>query len=195
VTQKEYKTPAAFRHALDERIRKEREKTGLSFERIRNTIVYDRFIVRLASEFGDSIMVKGGVALEMRLERARATKDIDIRLEGDAKQILQRLQAAGALDERDYFTFEVSRSKHPEVEGDGAVYGGERFRARALIGGHEYHSFGVDVGIADMVTEAPDIVESSEFITFVKGVERREIRLYPRNTHVAESNRSAVVKA
>ncbi|MBW2462676.1 MAG: nucleotidyl transferase AbiEii/AbiGii toxin family protein [Deltaproteobacteria bacterium] len=102
-------------------------------------------------EFGDAIMVKGGVALEMRLSRARATKDIDLRLEGNPNKLLQRLQAAGRLDEGDFFTFEVSRAKHPGVAGDGA----------------------------DVVTAPPDIVDSSEFMSFVKG-------LYPRSTHVAE---------
>jgi len=39
----------------------------------------NRFLARLFEQFGDRAIAKGGVVLELRLERARATRDVDIR--------------------------------------------------------------------------------------------------------------------
>lgn len=52
--------------------------------------------------FGEAVMLKGGLVLELRLERARTTKDVDLRLAGSSDDILERLQAAGALDLADF---------------------------------------------------------------------------------------------
>jgi hypothetical protein len=39
-----------------------------------------------------------GLAFEIRLERARTTKDIDVRLTGSSGALLERLQTAGRKD-------------------------------------------------------------------------------------------------
>lgn len=57
--------------------------------------------------------LKGGLVLELRLERARTTKDIDIRLAGSIADILPRLQAPGRLDLYDFMTFEVLPERSP----------------------------------------------------------------------------------
>jgi hypothetical protein len=52
----------------------------------------------MAVAFGDAVMLKGGLVLELRLERARTTKDVDLRIGGSSDDVLARLQAAGILD-------------------------------------------------------------------------------------------------
>jgi hypothetical protein len=92
-----YATPLAFKQALEQRI-KSSSTTGVDFARRRQLLVFDRFLARVALVVGDAVTLKGGLALEMRLTRARTTKDIDLRMMGSADNVLDRLQSAGRLD-------------------------------------------------------------------------------------------------
>ena len=51
---------------------------------------------------GAAAILKGGLALELRLDRARTTKDVDLRMVGSPEGILERLQEAGRLDLGDF---------------------------------------------------------------------------------------------
>ena len=57
-----------------------RRAKGLA--RKRQLLVFDRFLARVVAIFGDAALLKGGLVLELRLERARTTKDIDLRVIG-----------------------------------------------------------------------------------------------------------------
>ena len=52
-------------------------------------------------------MLKGGLVLELRLERARTTKDVDLRIMGAPEDVLPKLQEAGRRDLGDFMLFEV----------------------------------------------------------------------------------------
>ncbi len=105
-----YESPAAFKRALEDRI-KAGSKTGVDFARRRQLLVFDRFLARVAATFGDAAILKGGLVLELRLERARTTKDIDLRLQGQSDDVLPKLRAAGQLDLGDFMAFEVGRTR------------------------------------------------------------------------------------
>ena len=45
--------------------------------------------------YGDRAVAKGGVVLELRLERARTTRDVDIHLRGSSDGLLAELRGAG----------------------------------------------------------------------------------------------------
>src|SRR6186997_55702 len=114
-----YATPLAFKQALEQRI-KSSSATGADFARRRQLLVFDRFLARVVSVVGDTVMLKGGLVLEMRLARARTTQDIDLRMTGSADKVLERLQAAGRLDLGDYMLFEVRPDlEHPEIRNEG----------------------------------------------------------------------------
>jgi Nucleotidyl transferase AbiEii toxin, Type IV TA system len=132
-------------------------------------------------------MLKGGMALELRLERARTTKDIDLRLTGSPDDLQERLQEAGRLELGDWLQFEVTPDpRHPVLEGEGLVYQGQRFRVAGQLAGKQYGDhFGLDVGMADALTAEPEVVSGSQFLEFV-GLSPASLRLYPRVTHVAE---------
>lgn len=132
-------------------------------------------------------MLKGGVVLELRLERARTTRDVDLRLTGDPEQLLEQLQRAGQRDLGDCLSFILMPdAEDPTMKGDGMVYEGRRFRAEARLAGRVYGlPFGVDAGFGDVLTREPDIIEGSHFLEFV-GVPPARLRVYPRETHVAE---------
>lgn len=155
--------------------------------RYRQVLVFDRFLARVFAEFGSQVIVKGGVVLELRLERARTTRDVDLRVMGDPEVVFERLRKAGQLDLGDFLSFDVEADpEHPSIEGDGIVYGGKRFRAQGKLAGKIYGMrFGVDAGFGDVLTVEPEIVAGTDFFDFV-GVKAAEHRVYPRVAHIAE---------
>ena len=130
-----YATPLAFKQALEQRIRSS-STSGADFARRRQLLVFERFLARVVSIVGDAVMLKGGLVLEMRLARARTTKDVDLRMMGSAGNVLDRLQPAGRLDLGDYLLFEVQPdADSPEIRNEGMQYNGFRYRAECRLAG------------------------------------------------------------
>jgi hypothetical protein len=185
--ERSYSTPEAFRQALEQRIRRAAQAAGRDMGRLRQLLVFDRFLARLCSTLGDRVIVKGGLILELRLDRARTTKDVDLRMTGDPEMTLAALREAGQLDLGDFLSFVVEPDRHhPTIQGEGMVYDGQRFRAEARLAGNIYgNSFGIDVGYADVLTAEPEVIDGSSFFAFV-GARPGKLRIYPRPTHIAE---------
>lgn len=136
---------------------------------------------------GPAATLKGGLALELRLERARTTRDIDLRLVGSPDGLLARLQEAGRLDLGDFMAFEVRvDARHPEIAGDGVRYEGQRFRAECRLAAMLYgQAFGVDVAFGDPIIGEPEVVTGDDLLAFA-GIVPPELRVYPVETHLAE---------
>lgn len=136
---------------------------------------------------GEAATLKGGLVLELRLDRARTTKDIDLRMMGDPENLLARLQESGRTQLGDFMSFEVTPDReHPEIQNDGMPYDGYRFRAECSISGKLFgQCFGIDVAFGDPIHGAPEIVIGKDFLDFI-GVAPPNVRLYPIETHLAE---------
>ncbi len=182
-----YATPEAFRQSLDARIRVAARERGQPIARVRQLLVFDRFLARVFETLGDRVIVKGGAVLELRLARARTTKDIDLRVSGDAGDLLAALRRACEVDHGDLLSFVIEiDAEHPEFEGDGIVYQGRRYRAEARLAGKIYGDpFGVDAGFGDVLTTEPEMIDGTDFFAFA-GIARARYRVYPREAHVAE---------
>lgn len=181
-----YSSPEAFKQALEQRLRIS-VKTGAEFARRRQLLVLDRFLARVVAVLGDAATLKGGLVLELRIERARTTKDIDLRITGSPDDILSKLQEAGRRQLGDYMTFEVgSDEDHPEIHNDGMQYDGLRFRAECKLAGKLYgQPFGVDVVFGEPILGEPEIVVAEDTLAFA-GIPPPKLRLYPIETHIAE---------
>ena len=186
MTTRSYSSPQAFKQALEQRLRAG-ITSGAGLSRKRQLLVFDRFLTRMVRVFGDAITLKGGLALELRLARARTTKDIDLRLVGAASDLLPRLQQAGRLDLHDFMLFEVQPDReHPELTNEGLKYEGLRFRTECKLAGKIYgQPFGVDIVVGEPIAGEPDVVTASDVLGFA-GVPPPELRLYPIENHVAE---------
>lgn len=180
-----YATPAAFKAALEQRLRNA-SGSGVELARRRQLLVFERFLARIARVFGDAATLKGGLVLEIRIERARTTKDVDLRLVGSPADVLGRLQEAGRLDLGEFMAFEVRvDAEHPEMRRPGQ-YDGLRYRAECRLAGKPYgHPFGVDVAFADPILGEPDVVAAEDLLDFA-GIAPPKLRLYPIETHLAE---------
>jgi hypothetical protein len=181
-----YASPLAFRQALEQRIRTS-SRAGTLFARQRQLLVFERFLARIVAVFGDAVTLKGGLALELRLERARTTKDVDLRLVGSPRDLLARLQEASRRDEGDFMTFEVRPDRHhPTIENEGMQYEGLRFRAECNLAGKLFgQPFGVDVAFGDPMNGEPELVTADDALGFA-GITPPKLRIYPLETHVAE---------
>jgi hypothetical protein len=183
---KPYASPKAFQIGLDARLKRS-TTPGRNIERLRQLLIFERFLARIAVEFADAIVLKGGFVLELRLARPRMTKDVDVRFSGDPDAILPRLQSLGRLDLHDFMTFEVMiDEEHPEIRAEEAKYGGKRFKVTCKIGGRPYgNPFGFDVGIGDPMIQVPEERTMPDRLDFI-GVPPPRLRIYPIETHIAE---------
>lgn len=68
MTARKYESPAAFKQALEHRLRTT-STSGVDFARRRQLLVFDRFLARVVQVMGDAAVLKGGLVLELRLGR------------------------------------------------------------------------------------------------------------------------------
>src|SRR5690554_626025 len=162
-----YRTAAAFKQALEQRLRSV-STSGLDFARRRQLIVFERFLARVAVELGDAVMLKGGLAVELRLERARTTKDVDLRVMGPPEDILERLRAAVPRDLGDFMVFTIRPGeRRPEIDNDALRYEGLRFRAECMVAGKVYgRPFGVDIAFGDPIFGEAQLMLADDALAF-----------------------------
>jgi len=186
MTVRQYATALAFKQALEHRL-KASSTTGSDFARRRQLLVFERFLARVGQVAGDAVTLKGGLVLELRLTRARSTKDVDLRMMGPSSAVLARLQEAGRLNLGDHMAFEIRPDdEHPEMLNDGMRYEGYRYRAECRLAGKVYgRPFGVDVAVGDPLIGEPDVVVAENLLGFA-GIAPPTLRLYPVVSHVAE---------
>ncbi len=183
-----YATPAAFKDALEHRLR---ESFPGAVDRARQLVVFSRFLARVVPVLGHAAVLKGGLALELRLERARTTKDIDLALHampGSRDHVLERLQEAARLDLGDFLVFGVEPDpEHPDIENDALRYDGYRFRVSCRLAGKQYGRpfFGVDVVLGEPLLGDPDELVMDDWLGFAE-LSPPRVRVYPVETHIAE---------
>jgi hypothetical protein len=194
MTIRRYSSPETFKQALEQRLRTS-AKSGAEFARKRQLLVFDRFLARVVAVLGDAATLKGGLVLELRIERARTTKDVDLRMVGSPDDVLARLQEAGRRDLGDFLTFEVAPDEdHPEIQNDGMRYDGLRYRAECKLAGKVYgQPFGVDIAFGDPILGEPEIVIAEDVLAFA-GIAPPTLRIYPIETHLAEKLHAYTMK-
>lgn len=182
-----FSTPDAFKQSLEQRLRTRAEQTHSDISRLRQILIYERFLARIFQDFGDRALLKGGFALELRLEQARATKDVDLCLRGRPPELLEQLQEASRLNLGDYLTFEVlADSKFPEILAEGLPYKGYRFRVQAFLAGKRYGArYGLDVVLAEPILGQPETLKGSAMMAFAE-IEEPTFLVMPLESHIAE---------
>lgn len=158
-----FSSPAAFRQALESRLKTFAEQRAVPLNTLRLKFLIERLLARLLARPNPPWLLKGGYAMELRYHpKARTTKDIDLTVSGDERtadnedrleRIRDELQAAADIDLGDYLHFRISASR---TELAGAPQGGARFPVQALMAGRLFGSFHIDVGIGDTVHGTPD---------------------------------------
>ena len=183
---RKYDSPKAFKQALEQRV-KSSATDGEHLARKRQLIVFERFLARVSHIFGEDVTLKGGLVLELRLQSARTTKDVDLLVGGDPTATLEHLQRAGQLDLDDFMRFEVRPDpRHPNIQNEGMRYEGYRYRAECRVADKIYgRPFGVDIAYGEPLVSEPDRVTAPDSLSFA-GVAPPTVRLYPVVSHLAE---------
>jgi hypothetical protein len=178
-----YQTGKAFRNALETRILTQSAQGPVSLVRLRKLVAFDRFLARLLAVQPDRWLLKGGLALQLRLgHRARTTKDIDVLLRLARPEIGPFLLHAAELDLGDFFSFTVQQDPEP-LPGPDA--GGWRFFVTARVDSRVFETFHVDIGLADPVLEPAEILTTPPLLAFA-GIPPLTLPCYPLSQHLAE---------
>jgi Nucleotidyl transferase AbiEii toxin, Type IV TA system len=176
-----YADGSAFRRALEDRLRAESLSSGISLVRLRKTIAFERFLARLVALSPEGWALKGGFHLQLRFGIvSRSTKDIDLFIPKHLPEVRRLLSAAGAVDLKDGFSFEVSSAAAAERPGSSA-----RARVQSLLDGRVFEVFHVDVGLGDPSVDRFDQMPMSGLLDFA-GVPSPRIPCYPVAQQVAE---------
>lgn len=179
-----YKTPMAFDTAIKHRIARLSRESGRDIQRQRKLIAFDRLMARFAVA-DVAYLIKGGFVLELRLERARTTKDIDISLYGNTSDLVGQVRQVAGIDIGDFFEFHVEKEKEKEMDIAAAKYGGMRLRCIARLGGKEFVTFRLDVAVADPPAPDLDFLFSIDSLVFA-GIEPVQHPVISREHHIAQ---------
>jgi hypothetical protein len=177
-----YRSGGAFRRALETRLRDQSLSSGLPLVRLRKMVAFDRLLARLTQSQPGHWIVKGGLALQLRLgDRARTTKDIDLLFLKGPLEVHGLLREAAALDLGDWFAFNVGR---PASDQDRTA-GGIRHTVHSLLDGRTFERFHVDVGVGDPLVEAVEYLVAPDLLSFAE-IEPVVIPCYPISQQLAE---------
>lgn len=182
-----YASGLDVRRSLETRLAAEAARTLRPIDRLRQSVVFDRLIARMHKSFGERAILEGGVAMELRLDIARTTRDLDASITGSPRRIGEELLDAAQADLDDHFRFTLARDRRrPTIEGDSVRYGGARFRGEARLAGKIYGApFGVDVVYGHSIVGAPDLLSTRGYLEFL-GVAPTSVLVVNRETHLAE---------
>ncbi|MFD9894544.1 nucleotidyl transferase AbiEii/AbiGii toxin family protein [Amycolatopsis sp. NPDC059027] len=159
-----HRTAPALLAALDARLRTRAQGSGLDINRLRRQVAFERLLVRLAADSGATWVLKGGLALELRLaDRSRSTKDLDIAFTSrsehgeDIRAQLLDLLAEDVAE--DHFVFAIGLPK--QLSDDQAGRPGWRFPVDVKLAGKTFVNVRLDV-----VARADEIHGGVERLTF-----------------------------
>lgn len=169
-----YGSAAAFHQALEERLKKQPGAHQVK----RNLLAIQRLLWRL-SMVNEDVIVKGGIALRLRSERARTTSDLDLRLGGDRARLEATLRSAVQTPAGDFMSWEFAWTKALEA------VDGQRFRVQCAIGGRPFSSFDVDFAPPEPLVGEVERVVGADWLSF-SGVPTPDFRVYPLTTQLAE---------
>lgn len=176
-----YRTPAAFRRALTDRLRALASSNGpWPLVDLQRQFAYDRLLVRLYL-LDDGWILKGSTALLARHIAVRHTIDVDVYRAASRDQAERDFRAALLLDGGDWFTFEAG-----PVRAVADIASGTRVPINARIGTTTWSKFHVDI-VADGVamTGQPDDVAALTNIA-MPGLPQPTYRAYPLLDHIAD---------
>jgi hypothetical protein len=138
------------RERLEKKLARVAREQGLDQERLRRWVSFLALCGVLERALGEGVLdnyyLKGGVAMELRFaQRARATKDLDLGMEGNRADRLQTLAGALRLG-FDEFTFRLkTQKKEMEIADTVRVEVAVQYRTRS------WQTIEVDSGLPNLL--------------------------------------------
>ncbi|MFG0242218.1 MAG: nucleotidyl transferase AbiEii/AbiGii toxin family protein [Phycisphaerales bacterium JB054] len=170
-----YPNAAAFRQALETRLRSVAQQRRVQIQGLRLKVAIERLLARLFHEPDPPWLLKGGYAMELRFRpRARTTRDVDLTLtevvESDAlaerlAEVHDALMNAAGRNLNDFFEFTIPPARS---ELNAAPGGGGRFSIIARVAGREFARFHIDIGFGDTSVGKPDRLPGDDLLAFAE---------------------------
>jgi predicted nucleotidyltransferase component of viral defense system len=183
-----YGSPQALRTALEHRLLTTSRESGVALDRLRRRVLFERIVARLQAAEPGLWVLKGGMALEVRLsDAARLTKDIDVGLRDN-------VAGPAALHERlidplsddpfdDRFIFEVS--KPSALREDSARHLTWRVPVAAFLAGKPFAAIKLDVSPRAHELRATERLSMPNSLDFA-GIPTTEVEIVDVHRHAAE---------
>jgi hypothetical protein len=180
--------------ALEERLNRAARERGVDVMVLRRQVAFDRLLARILAETAQDIVLKGGYALLLRLERARTTKDIDLSFRGSLggiwqgtdksapSKLQQFLQDRCCAELADFFEFTIGEAT---LDLENAPYGGYRFPVAAIMAGRPFIAFSIDMAAGDTWIEPHEMIETKDWLGFA-GIEPPQIPAISNEQQFAE---------
>jgi predicted nucleotidyltransferase component of viral defense system len=183
-----YETAQAFRMALEQRLLSRSKETKVSLDRLRRRVLFERIVSRLQVAEPSLWVLKGGMALEVRLlDEARLTKDIDLGLRSDiadAEELRERLiETLAAGVDGDQFTLIVGPVKRLMEDDGGRLTW--RVKVAAELAGRPFGMVQLDVSPRPHELDATDLVQLPNSLDFA-GIPAPLVEIVDVNRHAAE---------
>lgn len=183
-----YETPKALRVALENRLLARSQATGISLDRLRRRVLFERILARLQVAEPGLWVLKGGMALEVRLrDDARLTKDLDLGLRAEVADVVdleERLIGALSVDPAgDRFVLTVGTVRRM-AQDDG---GRSTWRAQvsATLAGTMFGGLQIDVSARADELDSTDLMTLPNSMEFA-GIESPQVEVVDLQRHVAE---------
>lgn len=170
-----YADAAAFRQALDARLRAVANERSVQIQGLRLKVAIERLLARLFQEPEPPWLLKGGYAMELRFRpRARTTRDLDLTLRDPADpealpgrlvEVHETLMDAGGRDLDDFFAFTIPPARNELTAAPG---GGGVFSVIATVAGREFARFHIDIGFGDAVLGDPEALVGDDLLAFAE---------------------------
>ncbi len=157
-------------------------------QRGRKRLAIERLVVRLQEQRPSDFLVKGGFAMELRLAgQARTTRDLDVSTDAEVsagtRVVIEELEAACRIDERDGFDFRVLGAPEEIAPAQGAIT--LRVSIGAFVADRKFESVPLDVRVGDVLPPSVDLLRGSGLLESV-GIPAPWIRVIPLEYHFAE---------
>lgn len=183
-----YQSAQALRTALEHWLLAQSTETGISLDRLRRRVMFERIIARIQTVEPGHWVLKGGMALEVRLrDDARLTKDVDLGLRDDinsASDLHERLIDILAADlDHDYFIFTVSPPER--LRDDGGGFPTWRAKVGAQLADKPFGRIQLDVSPRTHELHATDKLAIPNSLAFA-GIPAVEVEAVDIHRHAAE---------
>ncbi len=145
------------------------DKEQIDLQKLRRQTAFDRLLSRLFQAYPNELFLKGGYSMELRVQKARATKDIDLILKKNGlenhnkDEIHDKLQEACRMSKNDHFEFQIHE---PTLDLEAIPYGGLRFPVELRIEGRLFVRFPIDVVISSLVLDPIENLEHRDWLGF-----------------------------
>ena len=187
-----YKSPTALHQAIKHHIHLISKSEGIGALRLRRQLAFERFLSRIFRQTRSPWVLKGGYAMELRAQRSRATRDIDLAIPERNMTMLEHRDATTGVYEQitklldydlgDFFSFKIEE-KYDDIISP--PLGGIRLFIKALLGNKLFARSHIDVGFGDLEITPLEELTSRNLLAFA-GLECPPFPSIPREQHFAE---------